>query len=82
MGGCLRAMRVMLRGVLRGVLRGILRGVLRGILRGVLRGAAWCCVVLRWCAAYLHVVLRGPTRYYMVLRGDGMLGWWMMDVET
>ena len=34
MGGCLRAMRVML------------RGVLHGILRGVLRGAAWCCVVL------------------------------------
>ena len=50
MGGCLRAMRVMLRGVLRG-----LRGVLRGVLHGVLRD------VLRWCAAYLHVVLRGPT---------------------
>ena len=49
MGGCLRAMRVML--------------------RGVLRGAA---VVLRWCAAWCCVVLRG----------DGMLGWWMMDVET
>ena len=31
-------------------MRVMLRGVLRGILRGMLRGAA-----------YLHVVLRGPT---------------------
>ena len=53
----------------------------RVMLRGVLRGAAWCCVVLRG-------VLRIPTcccvvlHGYMVLRSDGMLGWWMMDVET
>ena len=60
------------------------------MLRGILRGAAWCCVVccvvlrgvLRWCAAYPHVVLRGPTWCYIMLRGDCMLGWWMMDVET
>ena len=36
----------------------------------VLRDAAWCCVVLgaAWC--------------YVMLCGDGMIGWWMMDVET
>ena len=37
--------------------------------------AAWCCcgvlLISTWCCVY-----------YMVLRGDGMLGWWMMDVET
>ena len=47
--------------------------------------AAWCCVMLRdvaWCAARCCVVLRGAAWSYMMLRGDCMLGWWMMDVET
>ena len=46
------------------------------MLRGVLRSAAWCA------AWRLRGVLRGAAWSYMMLRGDCMLGWWMMDVET
>ena len=59
MGGCLRAMRVML----------------RGVLRGVLRGAAVVCYLSPRGAAWSYMILHG-------VRGDGMVGWWMMDVET
>ena len=49
MGGCLRAMRVML------------RGVLRGILRGVLRGAAVVCCLSPRSAAWSYMILHGAT---------------------
>ena len=49
MGGCLRAMRVML------------RGVLRGILRGVLRGAAVVCYLSPRGAAWSYMIIHGAA---------------------
>ena len=55
--------------------------------------AAWCCVVCcvmccvmlcgaAWCAAVMCCVSpRGAAWSYMMLRGNGMPGWWMMGVE-
>ena len=53
----------------------VMHVMLRGVLRSVLRDAAWCAAVM--CC----ISPRGAAWSYMMLRGNGMLGWWMMDVE-